>query len=331
VDDPLSDDRLSGDPLVLYVAGWGRSGSTLLETLLAGEAAVSVGETFQLWSNSPLARYCSCGEALASCPVWRHVVTSFDKPWDDVVDEMRSIRRRVLRTRYLPHLLRDHDWSGARDVRRYGSVMRSVYAAVARVTGTDTIIDSSKLPIELAALARSCPRVRVIHLVRDPRAVAASWKREVTWDMPDGSTLHMPTHAAWSSAARWNLYHGLTSIVARGLDVPTLRISYESLVRLDPVAIDELAEFTEEPALPARATKASQAQGLDVPVQHAIAGNPGRSSGGALVLREDNAWTSELTGSERAVVSAIGLSYTGMRRPRLDRGGRRRRRGPTAI
>jgi hypothetical protein len=187
-----------------------------------------------------------------------------------------------------------------------------------------TVVDSSKLPLDLAAIATSCPSLRVVHLVRDPRAVAASWKREVAWDMPDGSILRMPTHPAWSSTARWNLYHGLTSLVVRARRIPTLRVSYESLVRLDDVALTELADFVDQPDLASRASRASTPAGLDVPVQHAIAGNPGRSSGGTLLLREDDAWSDELSGAERAVVSTLGLSYAVMRRPRVARGGQAR-------
>jgi Sulfotransferase family len=310
------------DPQVLYVAGWGRSGSTLLETLLAGEHAVSVGETFQLWSSSPLARYCSCGEALPACPVWSHAVGAFDEPWANLVEEMRAIRRRTLRVRNLPQLLGQRPWSGAADVARYGSVMRTVYRAVADATGATTLIDSSKLPIELAAIAPSYPKLRVIHLVRDPRAVAASWKRDIRWDMPDGSTLRMPTHAAWAAAARWNLYHGLTALVVRAQHLPTLRISYESLVRLEKQAIAEIATFTHDPQLPDRARQAAAHAGLAVPVQHAIAGNPGRRSGESLMLREDNSWTKELSSGERLAVSAIGLPYAAFRRPRLAAGRR---------
>jgi hypothetical protein len=310
----------SEDARVLYVAGWGRSGSTLLETLLAGDHAVSVGETFQLWSSSPLARYCSCGEPLAACPVWSHAVDAFDGPWADVVEEMRAIRRRSLRVRNLPRLLGDRPWPGAADVARYGSVMRTVYRAVARATGATTLIDSSKLPIELAAIAPSYPRLRVIHLVRDPRAVAASWKRDIRWNMPDGSSLRLPTHPAWASATRWNLYHGLTSLVVRARHLPTLRISYESLVRLEKRAIADVAAFTCDPQLTDRARRAAARDGLAVPVQHAIAGNPGRRSGEPLMLREDDSWTNELSSGERLAVSAIGLPYAAIRRPRLAAG-----------
>jgi hypothetical protein len=310
----------SDDPQVLYVAGWGRSGSTLLETLLAGEHAVSVGETFQLWSSSPLARFCSCGEPLTACPVWSHAVGAFDQPWASLVEEMRAIRRRTLRVRHLPQLLGHRRWSGAADVARYGSVMRTVYRAIADATGATTLIDSSKLPIELAAIAPSYPRLRVIHLVRDPRAVAASWKRDIRWDMPDGSTLRMPTHAPWAAATRWNLYHGLTSLVVRAQHLPTLRISYESLVRLEKQAIADVAAFTDDPLLYDRARQAAAQPGLAIPVQHAIAGNPGRRSGESLMLREDNSWTKELSSSERLAVSAIGLPYAAFRRPRLAPG-----------
>ncbi len=312
----------SDDPQVLYVAGWGRSGSTLLETLLAGDHAVSVGETFQLWSSSPLARYCSCGEPLETCPVWSHAVHAFDEPWAELVDEMRAIRRRSLRVRNLPQLLGNRAWSGSSDVARYGTVMRTVYRAIAQATRATTLIDSSKLPIELAAIAPSYPKLRVIHLVRDPRAVAASWKRDIRWDMPDGSTLRLPTHAAWASAARWNLYHFLTSVVVRSQHLPTLRISYESLVRLEKQAIADVAAFTDDPRLADRARQAAAHAGLEVPVQHAIAGNPGRRSGESLMLREDDSWTSELSNGERLAVSAIGLPYAAFRRPRLAAGRR---------
>lgn len=310
----------SDDPQVLYVAGWGRSGSTLLETLLAGAHSVSVGETFQLWSSSPLARYCSCGEGLEACPIWSHAVEAFDQPWANVVDEMRAIRRRTLRIRNLPRLLGDRPWSGAADVARYGAVMGTVYRAIARATGATTLIDSSKLPIELAVIAPSYPRLRVIHLVRDPRAVAASWKRDVRWDTPDGATMRMPTHAPWASATRWNLYHGLTSLVVRAEHLPTLRISYESLVRLEKRAIADLAAFSADPQLPDRARQAAAQAGLTIPVQHAIAGSPGRRSGESLMLREDNSWTSELSTGERLAVSTIGLPYVAYRRRRLAPG-----------
>jgi len=303
---------------VVYVAGWGRSGSTLLETLLADDETVCVGETFQLWSRSPLAQYCSCGEALHTCPVWGEVVDAFDRPWEVVVDEMRGIRRRVLRTRYAAQLVRSGRWAGSADVEHYGSVMRTVYERVAAATTATTVVDSSKLALDLAALARSDLALRAVHLVRDPRAVAASWKRTVEWQMPDGQTLRMPTHPAWSSAARWDLYHGLTSMVLRGIDVPALRVSYERLVRLEPATIEALSSFTDEPGLVERARLAATS-GLDVPVQHAIAGNPGRRSGAALLVREDDAWRTELSRTERATVGVLGVPYLALQRTHLVR------------
>lgn len=304
---------------MLFVAGWGRSGSTLLETLLAGPDAVSLGETFQLWSSSPLARFCSCGDPLDRCPVWKHALGAFDRPWSEVVDEMRAIRRRSLRVRNLPHLVRPrHSWAGRDDVARYGEVMQSVYGAVAAATGAATLVDSSKLPLELAAIAPSCPDLRVIHLVRDPRAVAASWKRDVSWEMPDGSTLRMPTHSTAGAAARWDLYHALTSLVVRTQRLRTLRVSYERLVRLDAAAVDALADFADDPDLADRARRAAGGAGLAVPVQHAIAGNPGRRSGEVLVLREDDSWTRELSGNERLTAQAIGAPYLAMRRTHVS-------------
>src|SRR5690606_21580524 len=58
------------DPTVLYVGGWGRSGSTLLECVLAeAEQTVALGEVVWLWERG-LGRneLCACGQPFHDCP-----------------------------------------------------------------------------------------------------------------------------------------------------------------------------------------------------------------------------------------------------------------------
>lgn len=60
---------------VVYVCGFGRSGSTLLGRLLSErEQAVSVGEATHVGSERFLARAtCACGQPYAGCPFWSRV------------------------------------------------------------------------------------------------------------------------------------------------------------------------------------------------------------------------------------------------------------------
>ena len=65
--------RADADPFrVLYIGGWGRSGSTLLDRLLGqAEGSFSVGEMRDLWLRGVLEnRRCGCGEPFDSCPFW---------------------------------------------------------------------------------------------------------------------------------------------------------------------------------------------------------------------------------------------------------------------
>ena len=53
-----------------------------------------------------------------------------------------------------------------------------LYTAIADTTGCDVIVDSSKWPQYGLLLSETLPfDVYVLHLVRDPRAVAYSWQR----------------------------------------------------------------------------------------------------------------------------------------------------------
>src|SRR5215470_15851498 len=62
-------------PTVVYIAGFGRSGSTLLERAL-GELPgyVNVGELIDLFRRTgPDGERCGCGEAFTDCAFWTDI------------------------------------------------------------------------------------------------------------------------------------------------------------------------------------------------------------------------------------------------------------------
>ena len=63
---------------VLYIAGWGRSGTTLLDNLLGQiEGFTSTGELHNLWQRGLIdGRDCGCGLRLTDCPFWQEVLTA---------------------------------------------------------------------------------------------------------------------------------------------------------------------------------------------------------------------------------------------------------------
>ena len=166
---------------VVYVTGWGRSGSTLLDVVLGQlPGFFSAGELVYLWSRGIGAGWtCGCGSPVASCAVWGEVLAgAYTSPAQDVARRMELLEQRLIRTRHLPALfspgLRRRWRPGL--LEEYADSLASLYGSLARVTGSRVIVDSSKLPAYAAVLGSiDGIEVYVVHLTRDPRAVAYSW------------------------------------------------------------------------------------------------------------------------------------------------------------
>ncbi len=85
----------------------------------------------------------------------------------------------VVRLRYTRRLRKASegysDWPA---LSGHAGVLSRVYQSLAKLTGARVIVDSSKRPA-IGTLLRALPGVShyVVHLVRDPRAVAYSYKR----------------------------------------------------------------------------------------------------------------------------------------------------------
>ncbi|MDP2471119.1 MAG: sulfotransferase [Candidatus Palauibacterales bacterium] len=170
---------------VIYIGGYGRSGSTILGTLLGAlPEALHAGELSCLPAEWPdRTRRCSCGTVLCECPAW----SDCDPGRLLSAAEWTTIRR-LEALSSLPRLLLG--WTSRKDreaIRHYGSVVLSALAANADCA---MIIDSSKTARAAAsrpaALARySEARVVLVHLTRDGRRclhsllmTGSNWKLE---------------------------------------------------------------------------------------------------------------------------------------------------------
>ncbi len=95
---------------VLYVAGLGRSGSTILaNTLGQVEGFFSGGELNFIWKHALIEnRLCGCGRPSRECPFWGPVFDGeFGGQSEDLAREMMRLQYSGARTRHIPLMLTD--------------------------------------------------------------------------------------------------------------------------------------------------------------------------------------------------------------------------------
>jgi hypothetical protein len=291
-------------PELVFIAGWGRSGSTLLERMLAEiDGFTTVGELFQLWGDLSK-RTCACGAGLLECAWWGQVLTAaFGDEWADVVEEIGRLRREAVRHRYLAGLLgyRSLPPSVTAAVDQYRDAVCSVHQAAAAVDRADVVIDASKSPIDLLVLASGESKLRAAHLTRDPRGVAASWKRERPRFGHNGGVGRMVQHSAGRSAVEWTMRNGLVETIIRRYRIDNVVLGYRDLIEHPDSSLRKVL------ALVDRSDPLDFIQGTKVELgpRHALGGNPGRARTGTIELEVDDGWRTELERSEQVAVSLL--------------------------
>jgi hypothetical protein len=301
------------DPVVLYIGGSGRSGSTVLErTLGAIPGFVNVGELIDLFRRSRDEERCGCGLAFTECAFWSAVGKRGFGGWDsERLQEINRLQGRVARQRHLPQLLAGPmARPGFRaDLAAYGACYRTLYRAIAAEAGARHVVDSSKWPVQALALARAGLDVRVLHLARDPRGVAYSVSKK---DVARPHSLLGSDDIMWhnspaGAAARWAACQGQAELLRRN-GVRVRRVRYEDFVRQPRQIVEDVLTGLGVPCGPAELKHIGEGR-VTLGSSHGLSGNPSRFSDGDMVLRNDEAWREKMPRADRAVVTAIGLPF----------------------
>jgi hypothetical protein len=295
------------DQKVLYMGGFGRSGSTLVERILGQlPGFCSAGEIVFLWQRGLIdGQLCGCGVPVPECDFWTRVGKTAFGGWDQIdAREMLALQKRVDRNRYIPSMVAPRLRPAARaDLERYTDVLSRLYRGIGEVAGARVVIDASK-HASTAFLLRKVPGIdlRVVHLVRDSRGVAYSWTKEVRKPEVTGDDAFMPVYSPSSSGRQWVAYNLLFD--ALGVIDNTMILRYEALMAQPREGLERILAAASEPVTDESFAFLGDGW-VDLGVDHTVAGNPMRFHQGRLDLRFDQAWTTKLPERDRKVVTAI--------------------------
>lgn len=294
---------------VVYLGGFGRSGSTLVERMLGAVPGwVNVGELVDLArSVAPSDELCGCGMPFSTCPYWIRVGRLALGGWTDpVLGQLTAWHRAAARQRHLPGLLVDPR-GRSEALARLRAAYTRIYQAAAEVAGASVVVDASKGPALGLALA-GAPGIdlRMLNVVRDPRAVAWSWSRRVTRPHVTGQGQEMWRIPAARAAVQWSALQLEVEAMAALGAVPSGRLRYEDFI-VDPAGALATACADLGIAL-ARADLPVLADGsVELGPSHGLSGNPGRFRSGTVELRRDDRWTTAMPAADRALVTALTL------------------------
>jgi len=293
---PIQKENVDGQPVkVLYIAGFGRSGSTLLDRLLGSASRLHCGgEIGGFWIQGLINdRLCSCGVRFSCCPFWQAVGSrSFSSLQVQEINAITQYIRRAFPVQQMWRILirkprRRLFMSAPAD---FWKTTESLYTAIRDVSGQQVVVDSSKLVTYFVMLAQlSSVDVHIVHLVRDPRAVAHSWLKPQVSD-PDGRST-MPRFGAVKSALLWMIMNGAVEWVARRMGLPYVRVRYEDLVKDPARVVGQLrSRVLRDAEVDLEEARILGEKNIDLKASHSISGNPMRFQQGHIPIVEDAAW-----------------------------------------
>lgn len=284
---------------VLYIVGVGRSGSTLLDTLLGSDPSIEgLGEVDKLPLTTADGERCACGATGLQCEFWTAVRNRWMEIGGGPSPDYADLQRAIEPIGQLSLLTRSWAPADSDEAVRFLHQTSSLYRAASEVSGRAILVDSTGTPGRLAALIRAPGlEVSAVHLIRDPRGTAVSFAKQLREVGAPNEGLPV-----FKSALHWLRRNAESELVLANLPpARRLRLRYEDLVEDPKAELDRIGRMLH---LDLAATGRRAASGLPWEPRHTVAGNRLRLVG-QVRMQGVSDWSGRLSGRQCREIELI--------------------------
>jgi hypothetical protein len=290
---------------VLFIAGGGRTGSTILHNVLGQlDGFTAVGELRYVWGRGVLNnQLCGCGVRFADCPFWREVMQQAFGGVDAAFAREMLAHTESFRIHNLP--LVAFGPTRRRELDRltdYRERLARLYAAIHAVSGCRVIVDSSKNPSYGYVLRHvDGVELHVLHFVRDAPPVSHSWGKHKEFE----PGVRMARKGPAASALQWLARNATAELFLHDHATPHMQLRYEDLMQRPRDHVESLVRWVDEDA--GGSPFAGQHEVHLREPNHSVFGNSVRFHRGSVVLHRDDSWEQQMRPRDRRLVEAMTL------------------------
>ncbi|BAP56451.1 hypothetical protein THII_2154 [Thioploca ingrica] len=293
-----------GQIKLLYIAGTGRNGSTLLERILTEIPGVFAAGELGRVTRYNKNKTCLCGEKLTVCPIWQAINNEIDSQIDEERFTQLDLKYSNLKGLNLLKLLthqKELKLSG--DFQQYLNMLAIKYKAIHKHKSGQIITDSTidSLYGYYLSLIPSID-LYILHLIRDPRGVSYSWQR-LKFSSSTAKKSWTPQISPLKTALSWvkrNIF--IEFMFAR--TEKYLQVSYEDLVENPSAVVKKIANLLNLKLEPLDFIKG---QKITLGESHLIGGNLDafKKGGEEIILKPDERWKHQMKWVDIILVNLI--------------------------
>lgn len=299
---------------LIYIASIGRSGSTLLESMLGAHSKIQTMGELHIWTHEIEGggvRPCSCGEYVESCTFWSEMRRRVDPlaqsgPGVSFFREKHNAGR-TLRINRLKSFDKDYtpEPKEQAEIDAYGKNNQEIFQQFLQVMKDQAgespqwIVDASKDPYRLLWLIRSgLFNIKVVHMVKNPNAFIYSVTKHLI-NESSGFNLHKRLYFTARQSVAWIIQNALFSKIAANHLSPEdyLLLTYEDFATEPHRSFEDVCRII-GCDYEKRAVDYFREGSI-----HTIAGNPMRYEKRGIIL--DEKWKSRLPQSSKTIASLL--------------------------
>ncbi len=288
---------------ILYISAEGHSGTTLLDVILGNQQnAFSSGElVFFAQKGIKNKEYCSCGNPVPDCQIWSDIIREWNKKRILDLDEYIQIQSRLtsLKNIFSSYLALKKP---SAKLSHFISDTNTLYATIFKITGSTTIIDSSKAPGRLLLLKKLDFDIKAIHLTRRFGDVLNSYKKRASKNLEEGVEHDIVPLSSTYVFPSWLTKNLITYFFSAGLSYK--KIKYENLVMNPEKELYELINRNDEKIIDKLKHRGPFS------LKHLVAGNKFRMKEHIYIADKPmNTSYNRLKGMDRALAKFVDFFY----------------------